>query len=255
MRNLKSELAAGEVILGVWIVVPWIEAVEIAGYAGYDTILINTEHGAIDTAQAQAMVAAARGVGMAPVWRVSGVSRGEIKRALDWGAAGIFVPEIKTAEEAALVVDAAMYPPLGHRGVDPYRPVRFGLDDTTAYIQRANDEVAVCLNIELKEAIDNIEEIVQVEGIDVINIGPDDLSTSLAIPFQMDHPDMLDAIDRVLAAALPRNLVVGLSGGTPEHIRKWMARGMRFFESAGVAVTLSTTMRRHVAELRTAIEQ
>lgn len=255
MRNLKSELAAGKVILGAWIGVPWVEAVEIAGYAGYDVILINTEHGAIGTSDAQALVLAAWGVDIIPIWRVSGVSRAEIKRALDWGAAGIFVPEIKTADEARLVVEAAKYPPAGQRGVDPYRPIKYGMEDIRAYMEQANDQTAVCLNIELSEAIENIEEIVQVEGIDVINIGPADLSTSLGIPFELDHPKMLAAIDRVLEAALPRNLTIGLSGGSPAHIRKWSARGMRFFESAGVCTQLAASMQQHVAELRAVIGQ
>lgn len=255
MRNLKNELAAGKVAIGVAIGVPWVEAVEIAGYAGYDFILLDTEHGAIDTYDAESLVLAAQGVGIAPIWRVSGVSRAEIKRALDWGAAGILVPEIKTPDEARLVVEAAKYPPVGRRGVGPYRPTRYGLDDIKAYIQRANDEILICLMIELREAVENIEEIVQVEGIDVLNIGPYDLSTSLGIPFEVDHPKMLAAIDRVLEAALPRNLVVGLSGGTPEHIRKWTARGMTFFESAGVPEMLATAMQRHVTELRAVIDQ
>ena len=88
----------------------------------------------------------------------------------------------------------------------------------------------------------------------MLNIGPCDLSASLGIPLEFDHPEMLTAIDRVLAAALPRNLVVGLSGGSSEHIRKWTARGMTFYESAGVAVMLASAMRQHVAELRTAID-
>ncbi|GAG40492.1 unnamed protein product, partial [marine sediment metagenome] len=144
MRNLKSELAAGKVLLGVYIYLPWVEAVEIAGYAGYDVLLINTEHGAIDASDAQALVLAAQGAGIAPIWRVSGVNRGEIKKALDWGAAGVFVPEIRTAEDAALVVEAARYPPAGQRGVDPRRPTRYGMADKRAYMQRANDEVVVC---------------------------------------------------------------------------------------------------------------
>jgi len=254
MRNLKNELAAGKVAIGVAIGVPWVEAVEIAGYAGYDFILIDTEHGAIDASDAQRLVLAAQGVNVAPIWRVGGTSRGEIKKALDWGATGILVPEIRTADEAALAVEAAQYPPAGRRGVDPHRPIRYGLDDIKAYMQRANDEILICLMIELREAVENIEEIVQVEGIDVLNIGPCDLSTSLGIPFEVDHPKMLAAIDRVLEAALPRNLVVGLSGETPEHIRKWTARGMTFFESAFLPNMLATTMQRHVAELRPAIE-
>ncbi len=251
--NLKSMLSDGKVVIGVAIGVPWVEAVEIAGYAGYDFVLIDTEHGAISSTEAQALVLAAQAVDIAPIWRVSGVERSEIKKALDWGAQGIFVPEIKTADEVSQVVEAAKYPPMGRRGTGPARPIQYKGDDMKAYIERANDEVIICLNIELKEAIENIEQIVQVEGIDVLNIGPCDLSASLGIPLEFDHPKMLAAIDRVLAAALPRNLAVGLSGGSSEHIRKWTARGVTFYESAETAVLLANTMRQHVAELRAAI--
>lgn len=254
MRNLKHELAAGKVAIGVVIALPWVEAVEMAGYAGYDFILIDTEHGAIDASDGQALVLAAQGANVAPIWRVSGPSRREIKKALDWGAAGILVPEIRTAENAASIVQAAKYPPAGRRGVGPHRPIRYSLDDTKAYIKQANHEVLVCLMIELPEAVENIEEIVQVEGIDVLNIGRSDLSTSLGVPLEFEHPDVLDAVDRVLAAALPRNLVVGLGGGTAEHISRWTRRGVRFFESAVVPYMLAAAMHQHVAGLRTAIE-
>ncbi len=254
MRNLKSELAAGKVVLGVSVSLPWVEAVEIAGYAGYDFVLIDTEHGAIDAADAQQMVLAAQAVDIAPIWRVSSVNRSEIKKALDWGASGILVPEIRTAQDVELVVDAAHYPPGGRRGVGPQRPVRYGLDDESAYVARANEDILICVMIELREAVENIEEIVQTQGIDVLNIGPYDLSSSLGAPQEFEHPDVLAAIDQVLEAALPRNLVVGLAGGTAGHVAKWTQRGMRFFESALLADMLAATMHQHVTQLRSALD-
>jgi len=115
MGNLKQRLSNREVTIGADIAVPWVQAVEAAGYAGYDFIVIDTEHGAITASQAEAMILAARAVNITAIWRVSGVERGEIKRALDWGADGILVPEIRTAEEAEAVVEAAKYPPRGRR--------------------------------------------------------------------------------------------------------------------------------------------
>ena len=253
MRHLKSELSSGKVAIGLAIGLPWIEAVEMAGNAGFDFILIDTEHGAIDVSDAEVMILAAHGAGLSPIWRVSGVERSEIKRALDWGAEGVFVPEIKSAQDVAQVVEAAKYPPLGKRGVGPQRPIRYGLDSPEAYMQRANEQTLICLNIELAEAIDQIEEIVEVEGIDVLNIGPYDLSTSLGVPLQLEHPRMLDAIERVLSAALPRGLVVGLSGSTPEHLRQWLPRGVTFYESAGLPDMLAAAMEQHVAQLQAAV--
>ena len=254
MSSLRKAINEGQVVIGVIIGVPWLEAVEAAGYAGYDFVLIDTEHGAIDTSQAAQLVLVAQGLGIAPIWRVRAAARSEIKIALDWGAAAVLVPEIRTAEDAAAVVRAAKYRPEGQRGVGPYRPTRLGLDEMSAYVQRANEEVVVCLMIETTEAIENIEAIAAVPGIDVFNIGPYDLSNSLGVPLEFEHPDLLAAIQRVLEVARAKGITVGLAGSTPEHLQKWIPRGVTFFETVGVPDLLAQAMQQHIESLHTALE-
>jgi len=255
MSSLRKAINEGQVVIGMYIAVPWLEAVEAAGYAGYDFVLIDTEHGAIDISQAAGMVLVAQGLGIAPIWRVKAAARPEIKIALDWGAAAVLVPEIRTAEDAATAVRAARYLPEGQRGVGPYRPSRFGLADTKAYIQRANEEVVVCLMIETTEAIENIEAIAAVPGIDVFNIGPCDLSNSLGVPLEFEHPDLLAAVQRVLEAARAKGITVGLAGSTPEHLQKWIPRGVTFFETVAVPDLLAQAMQQHTDSLRAVVDE
>jgi len=255
MRSLRKAINEDQVVIGMYIGVPWLEAVEAAGYAGYDFVLIDTEHGAIDTSQAARMVLVAQGLGIAPIWRVKTPARAEIKIALDWGAAGILVPEIRTAEEAVAAVRAARYAPQGQRGVGPYRPSRLGIDDPRVYMQRANEETLVCLMIETVEAVENIEAIAEVPGIDVFNIGPCDLSNALGVPLEFDHPDLLAAIQHVLEVVRPKGITVGLAGSTPEHLQKWIPRGVTFFETIAVPDLLAQTMQKHVESLHRAVDE
>jgi len=255
MNSLRKAVNENQIIIGMYIGVPWLEAVEAAGYAGYDFVFIDTEHGAIDTSQAAGMVLVAQGLGIAPIWRVKAAARSEIKIALDWGAAAVLVPEIRTAEDAATAVRAARYAPEGQRGVGPYRPTRLGIDDPRAYMQRANEEVVVCLMIETSEAVENIEAIVAVPGIDVLNIGPCDLSNALGVPLEFDHPDLLAAVQHVLEVARPKGITVGLSGSTPEHLQKWIPRGITFFETIAVPDLLAQTMQQHIDSLHRAVDE
>jgi len=254
MTGLRDSIKQGNVVIGALIGVPWLEAVEAAAYAGYDFVFIDTEHGAIDTSQAAQLVLVAQSLDIAPIWRVRAAARPEIKVALDWGAEGILVPEIHTPAEAEAVVAAAKYPPEGERGVGPSRPTRFGLDETATYMRQANEQVLVCLNIETAEAVENIEQIAQVEGIDVFNIGPADLSSSLGIPMQFDHPDLLAAAERVLQVGKSCQIAVGMYGETPEHYRKWVPRGMTFLETVAVPGLLATAMDEHVSWLRALLD-
>lgn len=253
MNSLRKAINEDQVVIGLYIGVPWLEAVEAAGYVGYDFVFIDTEHGAIDARDAAQMVLVAQGLGIAPIWRVKGVAWAEIKIALDWGAAAVLVPEIRTAQDAAAVVRAAKYRPEGQRGFGPYRPTRLGLDDASVYMQRANEEIVVCLMIETAEAVENIEAIAAVGGIDVFNIGPCDLSQSLGVPLDFEHPDLLAAIQRVLEVARPKGITVGLTGSTPEHLQKWIPRGVTFFETVGVPDLLAQAMQQHIDSLRAAV--
>jgi len=204
----------------------------MVGHAGFDFIEIDFERGAIDIAQAEAMTIAARAAGAAPIWRLKHLHHVEIGTALDLGAEGVLVPHVTSAEMAARVVAAALYPPAGDRGFAPRRPVRFGLDDVEEYYRTANDTTFVAIMIEDREAIDEIDEIAAVPGLDCLVIGTWDLSRSLGVPLQTRHGDVLRAIDKVLAAARENGVACSIPPESPEGAAHWFARGITVFESA-----------------------
>ncbi len=228
--------------------------VEICGYAGFDWVFIHFEHGSVSVPQAEAMTLAARLSGAAPIWRLNGLNPGEIKRALDLGAEGVIIPHVKSAEDAEKIVEAAYYPPGGMRGLGCRRPTQFGVLDAREYFKVANESTVVCMMIEDREAIEDIERIVAVPGIDVFNIGTWDLSKSLGVPIETRHPKVLEAIDRVLAAALPKGITVGLPPESPEDAAHWMEKGVRFFESASAGGLMVQAATDHLRSFRSAVE-
>ena len=228
--------------------------VEIAGYSGFDWVFIHFEHGSVSVPQAEAMTMAARLSGTASIWRLNALHPGEIKRALDLGAEGFIIPHVKSAEDAAKIVEAAYYPPDGMRGLGCRRPIQFGVLDAREYFKVANESTVVCMMIEDREAIEDIERIVEVPGIDVFNIGTWDLSKSLGVPIETRHPKVLEAIDRVLAAALPKGITVGVPPESPEDAAYWMGRGVRFFESASAGGLMVQAATDHLRSFRGAVE-
>ncbi len=231
---LKARIKAGEVILGCGVSIGHPTLAELAGHAGFDLVQMDFEHGSLDVAQAEAMTVAARAVGVPPIWRVNHLEHGEIQRALDLGAEGVLVPHVKSAQEARQVVAAALYPPAGNRGAGARRPVRFGVDDSERYLRAANRSTVVMLMIEDREAIESIDEIASVPGIDVFNVGTWDLSRSLGVPIKTRHPKVLRAIEKVRKAAQAGGIAWGVPPESPRDAARWHERGARFFECASI---------------------
>jgi 2-keto-3-deoxy-L-rhamnonate aldolase RhmA len=164
--------------------------------AGFEWLVIDLEHTAIDYSQAHQMIQTIDLAGCVPLVRVGDNDKLIIKRVLDSGAQGIVVPMINTAEEAKQAVDAAYYPPRGSRGVGLSRAQGYGVD-FHGYRQRALEETVIIVQIEHYQGVNNLEAILAVDGIDGFIIGPYDLSGSLAHPGKFDHPDVLSALQRV----------------------------------------------------------
>lgn len=175
--------------------------VEIIGLAGFDAAFIDLEHNAFDLADLRAMVLAADVVGITAMVRPPGLDPALILRLLDWGAGGIYVPHVTSADDARAVVAATRYPPLGDRGLLPTtRAARYGTVAVGDHLRRARQDVVVAIMVEDAVAVDRIEEIVEVDGIDLIAIGPTDLSRSLGVLDRPNAPTLTEAIDRVLRA-------------------------------------------------------
>lgn len=178
-------------------------AVECLSYSGLDYVLIDTEHTSYSIERASDLVAAARGAGITPVVRINDITRCNVLRPLDAGAAALVIPGVETVEQVRELVSWAKYTPVGNRGYCPPREGGFGYADWAkngypAYAEYANRNTMLIPQCETLGCLEHIEEIAAMEGVDGIFVGPFDLSIAMGYPLQFDHPEVVAAIDRIL---------------------------------------------------------
>lgn len=186
-----------------------ISIAEILAASGYDWVVIETEHTAIDVSEVLPLIVAIERHGCVPLVRLAWNDPIQAKAVLDSGAAGVLVPMVNSAEDARAAVQAVKYPPVGKRGVGLARAQGYGAT-FDEYVRRSNEDSLLIVQIEHIDAVRNIDEIVAVEGIDGTFIGPYDLSSSMLIPGQLTHPDVVEAKRRVLDATLKAGLTAGI---------------------------------------------
>lgn len=195
--------------------------------AGADAVIIDMEHGAVDHASAQAMIAATAGTDCAPLVRIAETRAADVKRVLDLGAEGIVFPLIRTPEDAERAVSTLHYPPRGQRGFGPFvAHSRYGLD-MMGYAASFSDRVVCCLLAETVEAVENIEAICEVPGIDLIVPAQFDLSVALGLPGQFDHPDFVAAVARIDDACKAAGIPLGGVGLSAEQAQAQFAKGYK----------------------------
>jgi 2-keto-3-deoxy-L-rhamnonate aldolase RhmA len=249
---LKQRFKFGERTFGAWLSLASPVIAEIMAGTGYDWVLIDTEHGAFDIESLQVALMAFNGSATVPIVRVPWNDPVHIKQVLDIGADGILVPMVNNAAEARQAVTACKYPPVGTRGFGPKRASGYGRN-TDTYVAEANDSVIVIVQIEHIDAASQIDQILDVPGIDVICIGPTDLSGSAGVLRQFDHPAVIHAIETVLTAAHSRNFPVCLGVSFPDaEALYWLAKGANFIltaeDTAIIAAGLSSALA-HMREL------
>jgi 2-dehydro-3-deoxyglucarate aldolase len=208
-RRMKEKMRGGKPSIGTWMSMAHPSIAEILAMAGYEFVVVETEHTAIDNSEVLRLLIAIEQRGAIPLVRLAWVDPIQAKAVLDSGAAGILVPMVNTKAEAELAVRMTKYPPLGYRGVGLARAQGYG-EHFDEYVRHANDDTLLLVMIEHKDAVDNIEEILSVPGIDGTFIGPYDLSMSLGIPGQITHPAVVAAKQKVLEATLRRGLIAGV---------------------------------------------
>lgn len=226
---MKAKIQSGQPALGVSVMFPSPQIVEMIGALGFDWVLIDCEHGTIDVESVELLVMAAEVSGITPIVRPPSKDAADILRVLDRGAMGVQVPHVNTAEDARAVVAAVKYHPLGTRGLAAgTRPGNYGIGLTAAeYVAQVNRETLVCVQLEEGEALRNINEILQVEGIDVFFIGPSDLSQSMGFPGRSDMPIVQELIHAAFAAIVAAGKVPG-STGPDAVIAEYLKRGCRY---------------------------
>lgn len=203
--------------------------VRVLKVAGMAFVVIDAEHGAFDISQVSAFAAVANGIGLPALARAPGLLRDFTQKALDAGIDGIVFPMVSTPEDAALAVRLTKYPPLGARGASITRPhSEYVPGKLEAYMAKANTRVLTCIQIETTIGLENVEAIAATEGIDVVLVGPNDLSIDLGIPGDSESPLIRDAIKKVIHAAARAGKPSGIITSNIEFIRWCEAEGMRF---------------------------
>lgn len=209
MKNIKERLKNGEMVFGTWNNIPSASLMNAVGCSGIDFIVIDAEHGPISMETAEDLIRAAEVCGVAPIIRVSSNSDYLILRALDIGAHGIQVPHISTKEEASRVVQYSKYYPLGERGYSPFtRAGKYGYEPKE-HAKRSNEDTLIVINIEGKEGIRNLKDIVETDNIDVVFIGPYDLSQSLGKPGKVDDKEVINSIRNSVKIIKDKGLACG----------------------------------------------
>ena len=228
MMKLKSRLRETQDRLTLHLcTIPSAVVTQALATVGADGVIVDLEHGAVDYASAHAMIAATAGTDCAPLVRITINEPAHVKRALDIGAEGIVFPLINSAQDAHDAVASLRYPPGGTRGFGPFiAQSRWGAQMQT-YRKTVEDHLVCCLLIETRSAVEAIEEICGVPGVDIIIPAQFDLSTALGISGQFDHPDFIAAVSRVERTALATGLPLGGVAFSRAQAETLFARGYR----------------------------
>jgi 2-dehydro-3-deoxyglucarate aldolase len=197
VKLLKNKLKNNELTVGSWIMMGDTMSVEVMALAGFEWLVIDIEHTSIDLETTKNLITTIQASGIKALVRVSKNEEVIIKRILDMGADGLIIPMVCSKEDAIQAINYAKYPPVGKRGVGLYRASKYGTD-FEAYKKWVDEELVIIAQIEHIDAVNNIDEILQVEGIDGTIIGPYDLSGSLGYPGDFERDDVKDAVQKIL---------------------------------------------------------
>jgi len=228
MKYIRREVLGRKLVTGTWCNLGSSVTAEVAGLSGFDWVLLDMEHGLGDFSHLVPQLQAMAATPAAPVVRITQSDVGAIKRVLDMGASGVMVPFVNTAAEAKQVVSAMRYPPAGIRGAARFtRAASFG-QEFDAYTRGANENLLTIVQIETQQAVDAADAIAAVDGVDVLFVGPTDLSTNLGIPLKLDDPRFREAVKKVVAAAHGRGKAAGILLAQVAQIEQAVADGFTF---------------------------
>jgi 2-dehydro-3-deoxyglucarate aldolase len=227
--SLKNKLKKNQLTIGSWIMMGHPMSIEVMALAGFEWLVIDIEHTPIDLETVQSLIRTIQASDMKALVRVSKNEEVIIKRVLDMGADGIVVPMVNSKEDAKQAVNYAKYPPIGKRGVGLFRATRYGMK-FEEYKKWVDDELVIIAQIEHIDAVNNIDEILQVEGIDGTIIGPYDLSGSMGYPGEFEREDVKDAVQKVLDRCKAFNIPSGFHvvDTDPEKLQIKIEQGCTF---------------------------
>ncbi len=223
----RERLNNGEVFIGLFCKTTAPEFIEVIGHAGFDFCILDMEHGPANLETLQNLVRAAEVSGVLPIVRTRDMCLESIAQPLDLGVAGIQVPQVSSKAEAEAVVDAARFSPLGHRGVCRFvRAANFSALDRADYFTQAN-QALVILQLESTHLAE-YEKIAEIPGVDILFIGPYDLSQSLGIPGQIEHPRVLEEMRKIIAVAKRKHKTIGVFADSLTQTQRWIDAGVQY---------------------------
>ncbi len=250
INTLKRKLDWGQPVIGPFLTLNCPDLVELMGLTGFDFLIIDTEHGPMEAESIQNLIRAAELRGITPIVRVSDTRDVTILKTLDVGAHGIQVPQVNSPEAAQAVVRAAKYFPVGTRGAAMPRAADYGLRPFDEHLASANDETMVIVHCENRVGLSCIEEIAATPGVDVIFVGPYDLSQSLEFPGLIDSPQVVMAVERALKAARNAGKPAGIFVTSEEEACMRLDQGFRYIAYSMDSILFAGTCSRVVKTLR-----
>jgi 4-hydroxy-2-oxoheptanedioate aldolase len=249
-NRTKKLLRDGKTAFGSFVRYPDPTLVEVMGYHGWDFFIFDGEHATLEPRSCENLVRAAELQGITPIVRVPVNQPHVILRLLDTGAQGAQVPWVQTPEDAERAVQSVKYQPRGARGLAGVRAADYGERGALGdYVQRANDETLVVVQVESATAVGHVEAIAATDAVDVVFLGPTDLSNSLGLPGELGHPAVVEHLERAATAIVAAGKVLGVTVSDAETAKKWMDRGARYV-TTGVDPMLAAGTRSFLGALR-----
>jgi 4-hydroxy-2-oxoheptanedioate aldolase len=238
-NSVKAKLKQGQVVVGSFLNIPSAKLAEIAALCGFDFVAIDQEHGPIAIDVVEDMVRAIELQNAVPIVRVPSLEAHMILHALDAGAMGLHIPNVNTADDARKAVRFSKYAPAGERGLAAVRAARYGMRERLAdYCRQSNEETMVIVHVESLEAVNNLDDMLAVEGVDVYFVGPSDLSSSLG------HPGVFDAahkkvVDDTIRRIVRAGKVAGFIAPDAEGARTYVDMGVRYLSNSTMQLMTS----------------
>jgi 2-keto-3-deoxy-L-rhamnonate aldolase RhmA len=246
--NFKKKLEGGDTLIGTIMSLPSLEVAEVLSSSGLDWLFVDMEHSSLDFQWVQRILEVADSK-VSCLIRVPALDEAWVKKCLDMGASGIIFPQVNSAEQAREIVELCKYPPLGKRSVGIARAHRYGMG-FDGYMERANEDLAIVVQIEHIDAVNAIENIADTPGIDAFFVGPYDLSASLQKTGEFDDPEFQAAIGRVEQCARAEGLPLGIFGISAAAVEGYLKSGYQLIAVGLDAMLLGEATRNIVSSLR-----
>ena len=257
LNNVKRALMKGHVQIGTWVntfSTPHIT--QVLASAGFDFIYIDMEHSSFSIETVGELCFSALVMGLTPIVRPPSKDAHLLSRPLDAGAMGLLIPHVDTPEEALAIVQAVKYPPLGNRGINLRGvPTGFTPVDGKHFIETMNEEILIVVQLESKQAIQNLDEILSVQGIDGAVIGRGDLSTDMGYPGRTNHPEVLRSVELMIDACQRHHKIPGLLVQDLDSAKTWIAKGIRLVPYSNEVAMLMHTAAHAVSQIRAFAEE